>query len=110
MPLADRLAELEALATKATPGPWTWTDDDGPCANGEPLINGGWDGELYAVRDADAAYIAACSPDMIRALCAELRAWRELSDALETPGGSDVAERAIRAQEEARRLRAANER
>jgi hypothetical protein len=66
--------ELRKLAQAATPGPWQPDDEAQICANnmviavaGEPVggtqRRGDW-GHL----DADAAYIAACSPDRILAL------------------------------------------
>jgi hypothetical protein len=65
-------AELERLAREATPGPW--------------VLDGGYVRVLGVIqvgcaKEADAAYIAAASPDVILALLAERRALRKLYDA-----------------------------
>lgn len=77
------IARLEAAADKATPGPWTWTEDAG---DGEEL--NGLDGDTVIARrwndgcgygavgsEDDRAHIANCDPATVKALCA---VWREL--------------------------------
>ena len=79
----ERLAELDALAEKATPGPWhagrvfANSVDAGNAKVGRdtsskiictPAQVGGFDSPID-----NAAYIAAASPDVVRALVAELR-------------------------------------
>ena len=70
---AEDKARLFALAAKATPGQWE--------SCGSMVFRG--NGE-FVLTDADAAYIAAASPDVIRALLAELgrlrRALQEIAD------------------------------
>lgn len=85
-PILTLAAELKALAEKATPGPWTATDQgfteptfwitaEHPKAGTVSIaeIRSGCDeaDELASVED-NAAYIAACSPEHILALIAEL--------------------------------------
>jgi hypothetical protein len=93
-------AELEALARKATPGPWYSVGPPWLASDQSPWVNAGsadphrfrpvcdlaiqddeGDGEPGFVANAynDAQYIAACSPDRILALLARVR---RLEDAL----------------------------
>lgn len=63
------LTELRELADKATPGPWV--DRHPP---GDSWISADVSGLTYIVAkgldDPDARYIAACSPEVIKALVA----------------------------------------
>lgn len=58
------LDAIEALAKAATPGPWV-VDDEGHRFTGEGGSSTPW--------RADARYLAMLSPDVVLALCAELR-------------------------------------
>ena len=72
------LAALAKLASEATPGPWHFEDvSDGwdgrtvdlEDARGTSILSGwGYDAWGINVGDADAAYIAAASPDVVAAL------------------------------------------
>ena len=77
------LDKLEAIAKAATPGDWEWDDNDGSfdslqdershcvsVAFGEPV--GGCNPRIL-ISDEDAAYIAACSPDVVLGLIARVR-------------------------------------
>jgi hypothetical protein len=74
---ASRIAELRALAEKATPGPWIVIDDAGLGHGPADAVNAfDWD----AVDTPDAAFIAAARTalpealdaiERVRALCAE---------------------------------------
>ena len=107
--MTDRYADLRAALDAATPGPWKWvteTCERGPVWKGNPIRvslsaprNGdpqartavlapNWntsEGDVWqawiSCNEANAAYIAACHPEAIRALLAERDALRE---ALET--------------------------
>ena len=81
----DRLLEL---ALRATPGPWFWTDEDGDfqmrclspgilVIDNTPGSGGPWGDEID---QANAAYIAAASPDRVKALIEEKRHSRYLED------------------------------
>lgn len=74
----DRLLEL---ALRATPGPWFWTDEDGDfqmrclspgilVIDNTPGSGGPWGDEID---QANAAYIAAASPDRVKALVMRLK-------------------------------------
>lgn len=72
-----RLAEVEAAAMAATPGPWGKAAVDG---QGFAVHRGEHDTiALYADRD-NAAHIAAASPDVVLALVAEVREARAMRD------------------------------
>jgi hypothetical protein len=88
-------AELERLAREATPGPW--------------VLDGGYVRVLGVIqvgcaKEADAAYIAAASPDVILALLEEAKAGRLIAESL----NNVVAENAA-LLEERRALREALE-
>ena len=80
-----RLAEIEAAAAKATPGPWTTTN----CSNGGALLMRGGpkfiQTHLQIVPIEDAAYIALCDPQAVAALCRVARA--AVNYAVDTTGG-----------------------
>lgn len=82
----EELAEIEARAAKATPGPWVvapWDGDEGnvrltvtvgPDAGGWMVADGDWHGPGDAPhdREANAAFMAAARAD-VPALLAEVR-------------------------------------
>ncbi len=78
----DEIQALRALAERATPGPWKIRGRREPLS-GKGLSVGNRDCgiELYSPvpdrAEADAAHIAACSPDCIIALLDELLVARE---------------------------------
>ena len=88
----EQLAEMERLADAATPGPWTLDDDGSTVHHDGALIADVYqasdfgcldpeddpEGYANAVREgeANAAHIASCSPDRIKALIAEVRRLR----------------------------------
>ena len=89
----DELARLEELAGKATPGPWRKRTNRHPTTDGRdwgwisantqenvglPGFRVEWEGELGG---ANAAYIAALSPPVLRALISRLRRAEELKAA-----------------------------
>src|SRR5690606_14220472 len=70
----DRLAELEAMAKAATPGPWSFRE-----RAAEDYMVGSIDYELIAHvwhHEGDAAFIAATDPDTVLSLIAEVRRLR----------------------------------
>ena len=81
------LSKLEALARAATPGPWTARASRVRCSGslGGAGVIGGVTVEWEVARTtngrpedglrgpANTAFIAACSPDVILALCARVR-------------------------------------
>lgn len=66
------IEELEKLARGATPGPWIRAEGDIRAA-GHGLICRSYYGSPDGAGASNAAYIAACSPEVILRLCA---AWR----------------------------------
>lgn len=82
--IADDLRALIETAGRATPGPWVYTpgvyelDGDEQCCTEAPGVDAKASatesiftvdmGDYYALSDANAAYIAACSPERIVAL------------------------------------------
>jgi hypothetical protein len=74
------LDHLEQLAKAATQGPWSIHRGSVVCDIGGPLRIGGVIADInqpdHPGGKADAAYIAAVSPDVVLALIAELRALR----------------------------------
>lgn len=84
-----KLAELDALAGKATPGPWTVFHglyNDGVDAPGGHTVIPFEDEEMDAAgvdTRETAAYIAACSPERIRAMIAVIQA----TYSTDVPGG-----------------------
>lgn len=69
-----KLAEIEAAAAKATPGPWSW---DGKVWNYDSEQEAPWlvadrksivTGEVHC-SEANATFIAACDPATVTALC-----------------------------------------
>jgi len=81
------LAALAKLASEATPGPWRWAADD---------YMGAWvvmreRPSFEADSPADAAYIAAASPDVVAALCRVAQAAHVIVDrpGVWDAGGSD---------------------
>ncbi len=74
-----RLAEIEAAAAKATPGPWSW---DGTVWNYDSEQYAPWlvagrqsvvTGEVHCSEE-NATYIALCDPATVAALCKVTRA------------------------------------
>ena len=69
------LSNLEEAARKATPGPWQVAAEDGSI---EPVLPSGTIAQFEDTgwnrkqTDANAAFIAACSPDTILALIARI--------------------------------------
>jgi hypothetical protein len=77
----ERLTELEALAEKATPGPWRVEQGMGVRRDCDRLVMvADCDDCDFAREYENAAYIAALSPDVALALIAELRAARRRAD------------------------------
>lgn len=89
-----RLTELRELAERATPGPWEWwnrdgsrwspvRDTDNPWRLSSDIEGGVLD---FRYRDIllfdDARYIAACSPEVIKALVAVAEAADDLVSGL----------------------------
>jgi hypothetical protein len=73
------LDELERLAREATPGPWRADQEFGyvhPSNDRNVLVCTFHDELVRDTDGADAAYIAAVSPDVVLALVAEIRALR----------------------------------
>jgi hypothetical protein len=73
----DDLTRLEELANAATPGPWRAVDGAGRGEKALTTASGAWFGNIddgsESRNAADAAYIAAASPDVVLALVAEVR-------------------------------------
>jgi len=95
----EHIAEIKALAEKATPGPW---ESDGMAvpfhpkqsspfedqgASVDPVIIGGCQdeqgGAVGVLRNDDAAYIAACDPQTVLALIARIEELERENAALE---------------------------
>lgn len=71
--MTDRYVKIrKALAMEPTPGPWV-QDGDGVSAADEDVAVA-----MCCPSDAEAAFIAACDPDTIRALLEERDALQEL--------------------------------
>lgn len=72
--MSDEYTELERLAKEATPGPWIATDSYVWQRKGQdglgPCLSTGYDCELSK---QDAAYIAACSPEVLLKLIQKAR-------------------------------------
>jgi hypothetical protein len=76
------LDDLAALAEQATPGPWTVQDNGEWLEEGDERVSTykviGPDyvevEDGYYIRAGDATYIAACSPEVIKALVAVAKA------------------------------------
>ena len=93
----ERLDELNVLAGKATPGPWSAQEfDTDPRDWGVPILGGGNSGTMgahlmaYTVTlsdsaqcEADADFITALDPDTVRALIADARRAQEAEAKLE---------------------------
>jgi hypothetical protein len=85
MRLEDFLADLEAKAKAATPGPWLPYEDKAPPAYyhrvqvkaGKAVVSEVKDFIDHRMALADAAYIAACDPVTVRLLVAVARAAEE---------------------------------
>jgi hypothetical protein len=69
----ELVAELEALASKATPGNWATDGDTWVCANDSDQLNNGFVLAICEGPDKlkNAEYMAKASPLVIRALLAE---------------------------------------
>ncbi len=75
----DKLHDIASSATQ--PGPWSRNEND----RGESTVvdaDGMWVAKVGAAA-ADATFIAACSPDVILSLIAEVRALRGVVEAAE---------------------------
>ena len=72
----NRLAELEALAKAATPGPWfavrLRVNTCVKAANGDYVMEAGARGRALVRHEEDADFIAATDPETVLALIAEL--------------------------------------
>ncbi len=106
--MSDDIDSLERLARAATPGPWKWTESYGSVSLDRDVPNHDHtlgDHVLFAepcgdcnssvlVEDADAAYLAAVSPDVVLGLIALLRAAEEeIADLKDENAGIDVSAR-----------------
>jgi len=79
------LTKLHALAEAATPGPWLLVAEDqvhtaGPICHESNLFAGWDDGSAWAKRNEDAALIAACDPETVKAMIEVIRAAQALYD------------------------------
>ncbi len=78
------LTELNTLAEAASPSPWrldTRYYHDVRDANSNTLFSGDDDGSGWPSRKEDAAFIAACDPNTVRALVEVARAAEAMSEA-----------------------------
>jgi hypothetical protein len=91
----ESMTELEKLAREATPGPWSSDRADYKGAPSEVAAHDGSDWELFIADcrtgEANAAYIAAASPDVVLRLLSELKRLRsqveEMRGVLEQAAG-----------------------
>lgn len=114
--IMSSLTELKELADKATPGPWAVDDSDPSDVIVRTALDlrwvaniGNWSRQLplppaadndrlrqvYEVDIRDARYIAACSPEVIRALVAVA----EATERLTTPGDMSILDAVQRMSE-----------
>lgn len=90
----ETLAEVEAKARAATPGPWTVADDSWRQPPGSRHVEEPTHRCITcSPADRDAAHIARCDPGTVLALLAEVQLWRDAAYAVIADGylgGEDV--------------------
>lgn len=94
-PLDADLLPLETKARAATPGPWSYEPDEGGTdSHGFALqatIRFGARYAKYGYDEADAAYVAAVSPDVVLDLLERLRHKQVVINALATAPSRDTS-------------------
>lgn len=112
----EELAALEALAKKATPGPWEMREPtevgrqayehngEVLAANGDVIADGAgrYGHDAYGTTADNLRFIASANPQTVLALVAEVRQWRGLRERFENEiAGYDIYPLALEAFDEA---------